>query len=80
MNACTWKLYEPARALVLREGRASISLVQRHLRIGYHHAMLLLDAMEGDVLTPKAADGTHALLPAPVHPFYIRPGTNERCL
>jgi hypothetical protein len=58
-------LYGPARALVLREGRASISLVQRHLRIGYQHAIRLLDAMEGDILAREVADGTRAFLPAP---------------
>jgi hypothetical protein len=63
-------LYEQARALVLHERRASVSLVQRHLHIGYRHAVRLLDAMEGDVLAPQAADGSRALLPAPVSTNY----------
>jgi hypothetical protein len=47
---CTEPLYAKARALVLSEGRASISLVQRHLHIGYRHASRLLEAMNGDIL------------------------------
>ncbi len=39
-------LYDQAVEIVLKSRRASISLVQRHLRIGYNRAARLLDDME----------------------------------
>ncbi|HVK93196.1 MAG TPA: DNA translocase FtsK 4TM domain-containing protein [Noviherbaspirillum sp.] len=39
-------LYDQAVAVVLKNRRASISLVQRHLRIGYNRAARLLEQME----------------------------------
>ncbi|MBI0420139.1 MAG: DNA translocase FtsK 4TM domain-containing protein, partial [Nitrosospira sp.] len=39
-------LYDDAVALVLKSRRASISLVQRHLRIGYNRAARLIEEME----------------------------------
>jgi S-DNA-T family DNA segregation ATPase FtsK/SpoIIIE len=39
-------LYDQAVEVVLKNKRASISLVQRHLRIGYNRAARLLEAME----------------------------------
>ncbi|MDO9193493.1 MAG: DNA translocase FtsK 4TM domain-containing protein, partial [Undibacterium sp.] len=39
-------LYDQAVAIVLKNRRASISLVQRHLRIGYNRAARLLEQME----------------------------------
>ncbi len=39
-------LYDNAVAIVLQHKRASISLVQRHLRIGYNRAARLLEQME----------------------------------
>ena len=39
-------LYDNAVAVVLQHKRASISLVQRHLRIGYNRAARLLEQME----------------------------------
>ena len=40
------KLYDQAVQVVLQNKRASISLVQRHLRIGYNRAARLLEDME----------------------------------
>jgi S-DNA-T family DNA segregation ATPase FtsK/SpoIIIE len=39
-------LYDQAVEVVLKNKRASISLVQRHLRIGYNRAARLIEAME----------------------------------
>jgi S-DNA-T family DNA segregation ATPase FtsK/SpoIIIE len=39
-------LYDQAVSIVLQNKRASISLVQRHLRIGYNRAARLVEAME----------------------------------
>ncbi len=39
-------LYDQAVEIVVRSRRASISLVQRHLRIGYNRAARLLESME----------------------------------
>ena len=39
-------LYDQAVAVVLQHRRASISLVQRHLRVGYNRAARLLEQME----------------------------------
>jgi DNA segregation ATPase FtsK/SpoIIIE, S-DNA-T family len=43
-------LYDQAVAVVLQHRRASISLVQRHLRIGYNRAARLLEQMENSGL------------------------------
>jgi S-DNA-T family DNA segregation ATPase FtsK/SpoIIIE len=39
-------MYDQAVAIVLQHKRASISLVQRHLRIGYNRAARLLEQMD----------------------------------
>ena len=39
-------LYDQAVAMVIRTRRPSISLVQRHLRIGYNRAARLIEQME----------------------------------
>jgi S-DNA-T family DNA segregation ATPase FtsK/SpoIIIE len=39
-------LYDQAVEIVLKNRRASISLVQRHLRIGYNRSARLIEAME----------------------------------
>ena len=39
-------MYDQAVEIVLKSKRASISLVQRHLRIGYNRAARLLEDME----------------------------------
>ncbi|MDR0997347.1 MAG: DNA translocase FtsK 4TM domain-containing protein [Zoogloeaceae bacterium] len=47
-------LYDQAVAIVLQNKRASISLVQRHLRIGYNRAARLIEAMERAGLVSSA--------------------------
>ena len=48
------ELYDKAVDLVLRERRATISFVQRHLGIGYNRAANLLEAMEEARVVSKA--------------------------
>lgn len=63
-------MYDQAVGIVLQHRRASISLVQRHLRIGYNRAARLLEQMEKsglvgamntngsrDLIIPKRDDG-----------------------
>ncbi|MBB5206408.1 S-DNA-T family DNA segregation ATPase FtsK/SpoIIIE [Inhella inkyongensis] len=48
-------MYDQAVAVVLEHKRASISLVQRHLRIGYNRAARLLEQMEKSGLVSSMA-------------------------
>ncbi|MET0509903.1 MAG: DNA translocase FtsK 4TM domain-containing protein [Burkholderiaceae bacterium] len=50
------QLYDQAVAVVLQHRRASISLVQRHLRIGYNRAARLLEQMEKSGLVSTMAN------------------------
>ena len=51
--------------MVLKNRRASISLVQRHLRIGYNRSARLIEAMEkaGLVSAMDARGGREVLAP-----------------
>ena len=59
-------LYDEAVAIVLKSRRASISLVQRHLRIGYNRAARLIEEMEraGLVSTMQTNGNREVLVPA----------------
>ncbi len=59
-------LYDEAVAVVLKSRRASISLVQRHLRIGYNRAARLIEQMEraGLVSSMQANGNREILVPA----------------
>jgi S-DNA-T family DNA segregation ATPase FtsK/SpoIIIE len=59
-------LYDQAVEQVLKSRRASISAVQRKLRIGYNRAARLVEAMEaaGVVSTMDASGGREVLVPA----------------
>lgn len=67
--ATTDPLYAQAVAVVQQTGNPSISVVQRHFRIGYNRAARLVEQMEAaGVVSPMAEDGTRQLLvktPAP---------------
>jgi S-DNA-T family DNA segregation ATPase FtsK/SpoIIIE len=63
-------LYDQAVAIILENKRASISLVQRHLRIGYNRAARLLEDMERAGLVSKmSGSGNREILV---------PGANDR--
>ena len=57
-------LYQEAVALARRQGRASISMFQRRLRIGYTRAARMVDTMEakGVVGPPDPGTGTREIL------------------
>jgi S-DNA-T family DNA segregation ATPase FtsK/SpoIIIE len=59
-------LYDEAVAIVLKTRRASISLVQRHLRIGYNRAARLIEQMErsGLVSSMQSNGNREILVPA----------------
>jgi len=59
-------LYDQAVEIVLRTRRPSISLVQRHLRIGYNRAARLIEDMEraGMVSTMQSNGNREVLVPA----------------
>jgi S-DNA-T family DNA segregation ATPase FtsK/SpoIIIE len=51
------ELYAEAVAIVRKYGSASISYLQRRLRIGFSRAAYLIDAMEGDGIITSATNG-----------------------
>ncbi len=56
-------MYDQAVAIVLQHRRASISFVQRHLRIGYNRAARLLEQMEkAGLVSAMATNGNRDLL------------------
>jgi len=56
-------LYDQAVQVVLKNRRASISLVQRHLRIGYNRAARLLEQMEqSGVVSSMQSNGNRDIL------------------
>jgi S-DNA-T family DNA segregation ATPase FtsK/SpoIIIE len=56
-------LYDQAVEIVVKNKRASISLVQRHLRIGYNRAARLLEDMEkAGLVSPMQPNGNRELL------------------
>ena len=56
-------MYDQAVAVVLQHRRASISLVQRHLRIGYNRAARLLEQMEkSGLVSAMGGNGNREIL------------------
>jgi S-DNA-T family DNA segregation ATPase FtsK/SpoIIIE len=56
-------MYDQAVAVVLQNRKASISLVQRHLRIGYNRAARLLEQMEqSGLVSSMSTNGNRDLL------------------
>lgn len=57
------ELYDKAVEIVMQEQRASISLIQRHLKIGYNAAARLLEQMETNgLVSPMQPDGMRKIL------------------
>ena len=56
-------LYDQAVSLVVREGKASTSFIQRHLRIGYNRAATIIEEMERNgVVSPANHAGKREVL------------------
>jgi len=56
-------MYDQAVALILKTRRPSISLVQRHLRIGYNRAARLIEQMESaGLVSPMQTNGNRDVL------------------
>jgi len=61
------ELYDKAVNIVIKTRRPSISLVQRHLRIGYNRAARLIEQMERNgVVSPMGASGNREVLAPPI--------------
>ncbi|MFZ2649592.1 MAG: DNA translocase FtsK 4TM domain-containing protein [Burkholderiaceae bacterium] len=60
-------MYDQAVAVVLQHRRASISLVQRHLRIGYNRAARLLEQMEKSGLVSAMSSSGNRDIMVPAH-------------
>lgn len=59
------EMYDQAVTIVLAQRRASISLVQRHLRIGYNRAARLLEAMERQgIVSAMQSNGNREIIAA----------------
>ncbi|MCF8482386.1 MAG: DNA translocase FtsK [Rhodospirillum sp.] len=56
-------IYSQALAVILREGKCSVSFIQRHLQIGYNRAARLVERMEGEgVVSPPNHVGKREIL------------------
>ncbi|HZW86543.1 MAG TPA: DNA translocase FtsK, partial [Gallionella sp.] len=56
-------LYDQAVEIVVKNRRASISLVQRHLRIGYNRAARLVEQMEAaGIVSAMQSNGNREVL------------------
>lgn len=67
-------LYDQAVEVILQNNRASISLVQRHLKIGYNRAARLLEQMErSGIVSSMSSNGSRDILV----PTSERKGTND---
>ena len=60
------ELYDEAVAFVAQSRRASISAVQRRLRVGYNRAARIIETMEEvGVVSPMATNGNREVLIPP---------------
>lgn len=55
--------YEEAKAFVIATNRTSIASLQRHLRVGYEQAEMLIEFLESDgVISKKSPTGKREVL------------------
>ena len=60
------ELYDEAVAFVAQSRRASISAVQRRLRVGYNRAARIIETMEeAGIVSPMATNGNREVLVPP---------------
>lgn len=76
------ELYEKAKNLVMRSGKASASLFQRHLRLGYPKAARVLDRMEEEgIVGPAEGSKSREILVqsdnSAAEPSYEDPGEDQ---
>lgn len=63
------ELYQQAVDTVLKSGSASVSLVQRTLKIGYNRVQRIMEQMESNgVVGPMASNGSREILKKPAAP------------
>jgi S-DNA-T family DNA segregation ATPase FtsK/SpoIIIE len=63
------ELYDAAVRVVLETGQASISMIQRRLRVGYNRAARLIDAMEQNGIVGPAQGSQPREILRPMEPF-----------
>ncbi len=63
------ELYDAAVRVVLETGQASISMIQRRLRVGYNRAARLIDAMEQKGIVGPAQGSQPREILRPTGPF-----------
>jgi S-DNA-T family DNA segregation ATPase FtsK/SpoIIIE len=63
------ELYDAAVRVVLETGQASISMIQRRLRVGYNRAARLIDAMEQNGIVGPAQGSQPREILRPMGPF-----------
>ncbi|MGH7395351.1 MAG: DNA translocase FtsK, partial [Candidatus Methylomirabilales bacterium] len=69
VSAADDPLYGQARELVIQTHQASISMLQRRLRVGFNRAARLLDQMERDgIVTPMDGPRPREVLVKPAEP------------
>ena len=75
-------MYDQAVQVVIKTRRPSISLVQRHLRIGYNRAARLIEQMErAGLVSPMQTNGNReVLVPAPKGVMRAADGNGRRLL
>ncbi len=55
-------LFESVKQLVIETRTPSIALVQRTFRINYSRAVRIMEALEGEVVTPQDEQGMRRML------------------
>jgi DNA segregation ATPase FtsK/SpoIIIE-like protein len=61
-DAKTDPLFDAVKQLVIETRTPSVALVQRTFRLNYSRAVSMLEAMEGEIVTPKDEQGMRRML------------------